>query len=238
MAAGLAGVHGRTEAAAVAYLCDYGVASESAEAKAGKLAGRIRLRPFPAVVAESLREAVTAGMDAPYSMPAGVREAEAVFRGMGKSAADDRWPALNWLRDAAVREGEAILVVHGEDGRPAGFVACRRVVAVEIGEGDRLALCYSIRPDYVYVAPARRGTGCSALLRDGLNRAIETGMESLSAEAIGSLPIGFEVLGIAESEEGTRFMEGLRLDMEASAERWFEPSEVQESGCGLVRCAF
>lgn len=238
MAAGLAGVHGRTEAAAVAYLCDYGVASESAEAKAGKLASRVRLRPFPAVVAESLREAGAEGDGAPYSMPAGLREAEAVFRGMGKSAADDRWPALNWLRDAAGREGEAILVVHGEDGRPAGFAACRRVAAVEIGDGDRLALCYSIRPDYVYVAPGFRGTGCGALLRDGLMRAIGIDMESLSATAVRGLPIGFEVLGIAESEEGARFMESLRLDMEASAERWFEPSEVQDSGCGLVRCAF
>lgn len=229
---------GREAAATVAYLCGPGEASPGIEVKARRLADGIRLPSFSGTVALACSQAKPSKPGQRFSVVSGVREAEVFYRGLGPSAEDDRWPALLWLRTAAVREGSVTLAVHGRDGRAAGFGSFRRVLAVEIDEGDRLSLCYSIRPDYVYVAPDRRGMSYSSALREGLMPAIDADFRILAARGIEGLPMGFEVLGTAESDEGSEFMERLRLDMAGSVERWFSPEVLKDSGYETVLTAF
>jgi len=229
---------GREDPATVAYLCGPGEASQGIEGNARRLAAGIRLPSFSGTVALACAQAKPRKPGQRLSVVSGVREAEVFYRGLGPSAEDDRWPALLWLRTAAVREGSVTLAVHGRDGRAAGFGSFRRVLAVEIDEGDRLSLCYSIRPDYVYVAPDRRGMGYSSVLREGLMPAIDADFRILAERGTAGLPMGFEVLGTAESDEGSGFMERLRLDMKDTVERRFSAEDLQDFGYDTVMPAF
>ncbi|RWL21626.1 MAG: hypothetical protein EOR63_32670 [Mesorhizobium sp.] len=233
------------DAAALAFLCDPASAGPADEAKAKRFASRVRLGSFQARLVEAISGPDSRRTCSPVALLGGSHEAEAIFRGLGEAAGRDRWPILSWLRAAASRDGAATAVAYGRDCRPAGFVSCRRVVAVEVGGKDSFSLCYSVRPDYVYVAPDRRGMGHSTAMRQAFARAIARDIDALALlweagtlSEVGDISLGFEVMGIADSEEGELFMERLRQDMEQAVEARFPPSVLAGFGYESVVPAF
>ena len=171
-----------------------------------------------------------------------VRDAADMVRRMEVHGEDSDWPALLWAKTAAARHGGVLVEAAEASGVPAGYIGFRRAAELEVRDGGTLAVCYSVRPDYVYLAPHARGRGLSQALRRAVLNVVEADlrqMERLREEgALDGLAVGFEVLGQVESDEGEAFLETLRQDVGRSVEARFSAGDLAEMGYEQVVPAF
>lgn len=143
---------------------------------------------------------------------------------------DERWPIKDWIDTVA--EGGFLLALF-KKGKPIGFLGGKRILDIEIGDEERLSVCYSIRPTHVYLLPQARGKGLTEHLTTVVLDACErdfsimsTHRETLSACGI---EMEFEVFSMADSDEGEAFLERFRSQFDYRLNNFFpeQPNQLR-----------